>query len=190
MSYFYLDKPTNNLPALAPVSTRVVDLDEKEPPKAALAQQLLQALYVPGSLRAKENGFAFTLQNVIETSPLVAFKRLTIDGELINPGNIVIVTMHGVEKRISGISDSAPLLFPVNTTLRVQVNGRFISPGQHTIQAQFMLQNIPEHHRSRSHRLPYLRRLNVGAWRAMPHAYQAKHSAQLKLIKVEKNGAT
>lgn len=142
-AYFYLDKPTNNLPALAPVSTRNADLAEKEPPKAALAEPLLQSLYVPGSLRTKPNGFAFTLQNNIETSPLVAFKRLFINGDQINPSQIVLVTMHGVERRISGISSSAPLLFPVNTTLRVQVNGRILPPGHHTVQAQFMLQDIP-----------------------------------------------
>jgi len=143
VAYFYLDRPGNNLPSLATVSTRVANLEEQEPPQAALAAPLLQTLYVPGSLRTKPNGFAFTLQNVIETSPLIAFKGLSINGEPINPVQIMLVTLHGVERRISGISASSPLLFPVNTTLRVQVNGRILPPGRHTIQARFMLQEIP-----------------------------------------------
>ncbi|MCA9931495.1 MAG: hypothetical protein KC419_23580, partial [Anaerolineales bacterium] len=98
---------------------------------------------VPGSLRAKPNGFAFTLQNVIESGSLVVFRSLRIDGDKVDPARIVLVSMHGVERRATAVSPSTPLYFPVNTTIRVQVNGRMLTPGQHTIQVRWQLQEIP-----------------------------------------------
>lgn len=143
LAYFYLDRPSSDLPLLADVASRVAELDEQEPQPAAVSSSLVRSLYVSDSLRAKQNGFAFNLQNVIGSGTLVGFKGLTVDGRSIPSAQITLVSLHGVQRSVTGISNANPLLFPINTTLRVQVDGMLLEPGQYDLTVRFSLREIP-----------------------------------------------
>lgn len=143
VAYFYLDRPGNDLPALMPVTERVHGLSEPEPGKANVPDAMLRSLYVPQSLRPKQNGFAFTLQNKLGTGTLVGFKALEVDGTAVDLSKVRLVTLHGVRRRAASITSATPLLFPLNTTLRVQVQDTPLAAGTHSLRVLLALQEIP-----------------------------------------------
>lgn len=143
VAYFYLDRPANDLPLLAEAATRTADLEGREREKTAVSETVRRSLYVPESLRAKAGGFAFNLQNVIGSGTLILFEALSVDGESIPLEQVSLISLHGVARRVTQISGAQPLLFPVNTTMRVQVDGMTLPPGDHALTVRFALREIP-----------------------------------------------
>ena len=143
VAYFYLDSPENGLPRLADAAGRAAGLTGGDRLPAAVPASLLQAFYVGESLRAKAGGFAFNLHNPTEAETLIAFKELVVDGVIIDPGRITLISMNGEVRTISAITAAEPLLFLTGTTLRIQVTGKRLEPGRHDLIARLLLQEIP-----------------------------------------------
>jgi hypothetical protein len=142
VAYFYLDTPENGLPPLAPVAERVVDLVEAER-MSALPAEALQAFYVPESLRAKEDGFAFNLQNPMTNSTILACQSVTVDGVTLDPSCLTVITLNGDIRPARAITAESPLPFPAGATLRIQAAGQALVPGSHTLVVRLLLQEIP-----------------------------------------------
>lgn len=143
VAYFYLDRPSNDLPSLADVAARTANLAEAETVVATIAEPVRRDMYLAASLRLKPNGFAFNLQNQLGSSTLVGFKALWLDGRVIDLAQISLVSMHGVFRRARTVTSAQPLIFTASTTLRVQVEGERLTSGAHTLIIQIDLQEVP-----------------------------------------------
>jgi len=93
---------------------------------------LLERIYVKGSLKNTEEGFQFQMRNVVDSGTLSRVLALEVDGEAIPLEDVTVVTG---EKVLSAteVTPSAPLHFPVGSTLTVVVKGRKLDPGEHKI---------------------------------------------------------
>jgi len=140
IAYFYLNRPKNNLSLLAPVAERVHGLSSLM--DSAVSGQLGQSLYRPRSLRAKDGGFAFNLQNNLSAATLTALHSLTVDDIPVDLSQVTLITMHGVRRAATAISSEQPLLLPTDTTLRIQVSKHTLQAGTHRIIVGVSLQEL------------------------------------------------
>jgi len=92
---------------------------------------LLKKLYVKKSLKNTDDGFEFSLKNVLADATLVKLADFKVDGKTYTD-----VTLLVGDKEISTteISASNPLPFPIKTTATVKVKGEKLEPGSHTIE--------------------------------------------------------
>ena len=108
----------------------------------AIPPFVLKKLYVKGSLRTEEDGFALDLKNVIAPGTITAFTGLDVDGQVIDPAQVTLVSPNRSPRSIDEISAQAPLLFPVGATVTLHVTGQTLEPGPHELVIHVVVQEV------------------------------------------------
>ena len=108
----------------------------------AIPPFVLKKLYVKGSLRTEEDGFALDLKNVIAPGTITAFTGLDVDGQVIDPAQVTLVSPNRSPRSIDEISAQAPLLFPVGATVTLHVTGQRLEPGPHELVIHVVVQEV------------------------------------------------
>ena len=103
---------------------------------------VLKKLYVKGSLRTEDDGFALDLKNSIAPGTITAFTGLDVDGQVIDPALVTLVPPSGRLRMTSEVSAQAPLLFPVNATVTLHVRGKELEPGPHALVIHVVVQEV------------------------------------------------
>jgi hypothetical protein len=101
--------------------------------------EMLQRMYVKGSLQNQGEGFVFQVKNMIESGSLSGVAKVAVDGEERGLEGATI-ELNGKVRQVSGISWSSPVYVGYGATMTVFVPGT-LAAGEHTINAQF---NVPE----------------------------------------------
>ena len=94
---------------------------------------VLKKLYVEGSLRLEDGGFAFDLKNLIAPAIITGVDGLEINGEKVDDSQVVIVPPSGNARPIERISSGRPLRFPVGQVVTLHVSGETLEPGEHVL---------------------------------------------------------
>jgi hypothetical protein len=93
---------------------------------------LLQKVYVKGSLKNNEDGFEFSLKNIVDTGTLVGLNPLTVDGESIPPAMIRLQTDQA-EVYGNQVTNRTPISIPAHIVTQIIVKANPLSPGQHEV---------------------------------------------------------
>jgi hypothetical protein len=101
--------------------------------------EMLQRMYVKGSLQNRDSGFVFQVVNQIESGSLSGIAKLSVDGEERSLEGATI-ELNGKVRPVSDISWSSPLYVSYGSTLTIYIPGT-LEAGEHTINVQF---NVPE----------------------------------------------
>jgi len=101
--------------------------------------EMLQRMYVKGSLQNQDNGFVFQIKNLIESGSLSGIAKLSVDDEERSLDGAT-VELNGKVRQVSEISWSSPVYVSYGATLTIFVPG-VLAAGEHTITTQF---NVPE----------------------------------------------
>ena len=109
----------------------------------AIPSFVLQKLYVKGSLRAEDDGFAFDLKNLVAPGTISGGTGIEVDGQAVDPAQVTIISPTGRPRSISKISPQAPLLFPVGAAITVHVAGQALEPGSsHELVIRVVVQEV------------------------------------------------
>ena len=108
----------------------------------AIPPFLLKKLYVKGSLRTEEDGFALDLQNVIAPGTITAFAGLDVDGQAMDLAQVTAMPPSGNPRSMGEISAQATLLFPVDAKVTLRVSGRTLEPGPHELVIRVVVQDL------------------------------------------------
>jgi hydroxymethylglutaryl-CoA reductase (NADPH) len=108
----------------------------------AIPPFVLKKLYVKGSLRIEDDGFALDLKNVIAPGTITAFTGLDLDGQAIAPAQVTLVPSSGNPRSMGEISAQAPLLFPVSAPVTLRVAGKTLEPGPHDLVIRVVVQEV------------------------------------------------
>lgn len=99
---------------------------------------LLRRLYVKGSLRAHESGFAFDLKNSLGSGYAEQVLPLTVDGEAVAlDATTFFVDGEGV--RFSDVSSQKPMTLGMNKMVTITVTGRPLGAGKHKLNIGFIV---------------------------------------------------
>lgn len=107
----------------------------------AVPSFLLKKLYVQGSLKNTQTGFEFALKNNLAPGSLVGFFPLTLDDTSIPPEKLTFVTPQG-EYRGDQVSGRSPLVFGLNTEVKVVVEGVTLQPGTHRLTLSVLTREV------------------------------------------------
>lgn len=99
---------------------------------------LLRRLYVKGSLRAQDGGFAFDLQNSLGSGYAEGVMPLTVDGAEL-PVDAARFIVDGEETPFAAVSSAAPFTLAMNGLVTVAVSGHPLADGKHRIGVGFMV---------------------------------------------------
>lgn len=99
---------------------------------------LLRRLYVKGSLRNENGGFAFDLKNSLGSGYAEAVLPLTIDGEPV-PVSETRFMVEGEGMGFDEVSSERPMTLGMNKLVTITVDGRRLEPGKHKIGIGFMV---------------------------------------------------
>jgi hypothetical protein len=108
----------------------------------AIPPFVLKKLYVKGSLRAEDDGFALDLKNVIAPGTISAFTGLDLDGQPVDPVQVTLVPPGGNPRSASQVSPQAPLQFPVGATVTLRVAGATLVPGPHELAIHVVVREV------------------------------------------------
>jgi hypothetical protein len=100
---------------------------------------MLKRMYVQGSLANRDGGFAFQVQNKIDSGSISGLVKLLVDDEE-RALEGVTIQIGEVARPVSEISWSRPVHVGYGATLTVYVPGA-LAAGEHTINMQI---NVPE----------------------------------------------
>ncbi|MBU0703303.1 MAG: hypothetical protein KKC18_05495, partial [Chloroflexi bacterium] len=106
----------------------------------AIPPFVLKKLYVRGSLRAEENGFALDIENSIAPATIVAFTGLDLDGQAVSPAQVTVIPSGSEPCPMNEITAQSPLQFPVGATFTLRVKGRPLAPGPHEFVVRVVVQ--------------------------------------------------
>jgi hypothetical protein len=101
--------------------------------------EMMQRMYVKGTLKNQDGGFVFQVKNLIESGSMSGVAKMAVDGEEHTLDDATI-ELGGKVRQVSEISWSAPLYIGYGATVTVFVP-RALSTGEHTINLQI---NVPE----------------------------------------------
>ena len=101
--------------------------------------EMLQRMYVKGSLQNQGDGFVFQVVNQIESGSLSGIAKVAVDDAECSLEGATL-ELNGKVRQVGEISWSSPVYVPYGATLTVCVPGA-LAVGEHTINAQF---NVPE----------------------------------------------
>ena len=104
-----------------------------------VSPEMLAKMYVQGSLKNRDDGFAFDVKNKIESGSISGVAKLSVDGEE-RALDGATVQIGEKTRAVSEISWSSLLYVPYGATLSVYVPG-LLESGEHTINMQI---NVPE----------------------------------------------
>ena len=108
----------------------------------AIPPFVLKKLYIKGSLRAEDDGFALDLKNTIAPGTIAAFAGLDLDGHATDPTRVAIIPPNGNPRTASDISLEAPLLFPASATITLRIAGQTLEPGPHELVIRVVVQEV------------------------------------------------
>ncbi|GAB4272614.1 MAG: hypothetical protein Kow0080_19270 [Candidatus Promineifilaceae bacterium] len=103
-------------------------------PQTPAIQEITPPHYLEESLRAKNGGFAFNIQNPFDNCTLIGIPSFRVDNEAISSDKITLITMNGGIRPATAVSASSPLHIPANTTLRLQIHPHKLASGPHTLE--------------------------------------------------------
>jgi len=103
---------------------------------------VLKKLYVKGSLRSEETGFAFDLKNLIAPATITAVAGLDANGGRIDDSFMTILPPSGNPRPADRISPSTPLEFPVGVVVTLQVADKPLESGQHDLMLHVTIKEI------------------------------------------------
>jgi hypothetical protein len=101
--------------------------------------EMLAKMYVSQSLKNRDQGFVFSIQNKIDSGSASGITKLAVDGEERSLEGATVQVGDKV-RPVSEISWSSSLYVPYGATLTIYVPGA-LEPGEHTINMQV---NVPE----------------------------------------------
>lgn len=104
---------------------------------------LLRQLYVKGSLRNTEEGFAFALRNRLGSGYARRMLPLRVDGEEV-PLSACAFRVEGGEEEVpfEAVTPERPFTLALNRTVEVRVRGRRLEPGAHRVEMGFEVQGF------------------------------------------------
>jgi hypothetical protein len=105
---------------------------------------LLAKLYVKGSLRNEEEGFQFTLRNVLASGTVVSFLAAAVDGKEYSSEKVILVVNGTESVEAVEISSQAPLALGLGKEVTVKVRGETLSAGAHQIVVTFRSTEVGE----------------------------------------------
>jgi len=93
---------------------------------------ILRRLYVKKSLKNINDGFEFTLKNILADATIIKPLEISVDDKPVPIDKIILITD---SKTISNkdISGENPVEFTVNTTIGIRIEGMKLEPGEHKI---------------------------------------------------------
>jgi hypothetical protein len=104
---------------------------------------LLRRLYVKGSLRNENGGFAFDLKNSLGSGYAERVLPLLIDGEQVAPERATF-TVDGDATGFADVSAERPMTLGLNRLVTVTVGGQPLAAGKHTIEIGFVVTGMGE----------------------------------------------
>jgi len=104
---------------------------------------LLRRLYVKGSLRNEDGGFAFDLQNSLGSGYAEQVLPLLVDDAEI-PMRAARFVVDGVSTGFAEVTPDAPFTLAMNANVTVVVEGRTLAPGKHRITLGFVVTGMGE----------------------------------------------
>ena len=104
---------------------------------------LLRRLYVKGSLRATEDGFAFQLRNRLGSGYARKLLPLTLDGSELDMASSEF-EVDGKQQSFEDVSQSTPFTLGMNKTTTVSYSGGAIPEGPHKIGMRFEVAGLGE----------------------------------------------
>jgi len=93
---------------------------------------LLNKVYVQKSLKNIDNGFQFTLKNVVDSGTLGGIKSLNVDGAEI-PLSAISIKTPTLEKRAEEISIRSSVPLRINMEAVILIVGQPLSAGPHEV---------------------------------------------------------
>jgi hydroxymethylglutaryl-CoA reductase (NADPH) len=104
---------------------------------------LLRRLYVKGSLRNENGGFAFDLRNSLGSGYAEAVLPVSLDGETL-PVEAAAFSTDGETVRFSDVSSARPMTLGLHKTVTISVDGRTLADGKHKIGIGFLVTGMGE----------------------------------------------
>ena len=104
---------------------------------------LLRRLYVKGSLRNENGGFAFDLKNSLGSGYAESVLPLTINGDEV-PRESATFFVDGEGMRFDEVSSDHPMTLGMNKVVTVTVEGRTLDPGKYNIGIGFIVTGMGE----------------------------------------------
>ncbi len=104
---------------------------------------LLRRLYVKGSLRNENGGFAFDLRNSLGSGYAEAVLPVSLDGETM-PVEAAAFSADGEAVRFSDVSPERPMTLGLHKTVTISVDGRTLADGKHKIGIGFVVTGMGE----------------------------------------------
>ena len=105
-----------------------------------MSSDALKKLYVEGSLKNEEDGFAFELKNKIDSGSVSGIAAISVDGEERSLDGVTIKLGDKV-REASSLSWSNSLFVTYGKTLKIHVPGE-LEPGKHEIKLKVKAQEI------------------------------------------------
>lgn len=102
---------------------------------------LLRRLYVKGSLRNADGGFAFDLKNSLGSGYAERVLPLTVDGEAL-PEAASRFILDGAVTAFAEVSAARPMTLAMNRAVTIAVEGRTLPPGKHKIGIGFVVSGM------------------------------------------------
>ncbi len=99
---------------------------------------LLRRLYVKGSLRNEDGGFAFDLKNSLGSGYAEQVLPLTIDGEEVPPERAAF-SVDGDHVRFADVSGERPFTLAMHKVVTIGVDGKQLDAGKHKIGIGFIV---------------------------------------------------
>ncbi len=103
---------------------------------------VLKKLYVEGSLRLEDRGFAFDLKNLIAPATITEIGGLDVDGEAVDGSLVTIMPPSGNSRSADQISSGRPLHFPVGVVVSLHVAAEPLEPGEHELTLHVKVKEI------------------------------------------------
>lgn len=135
------------------VSLTPVDIKPVEPVKpvitgpaipfgvSGMIEEMAKRIYLSGSLRNIEDGFAFDMINPFEDFKVIAPISIIINNSKIPPQNILIIK-EGKEHYSPSISASTPLIINKGKTLTMKIKGTTLQPGTYKLKINVVLEGL------------------------------------------------
>jgi hydroxymethylglutaryl-CoA reductase (NADPH) len=98
---------------------------------------LLRQLYTVGSLKNTEQGVQFSVKNRLSDAQLTRLRCVKIDGQEIPLNRIRLRSNGSGTLAVDGISEAAPLAFPLRQTLDFVATDQVLTLGQHDLEIAF-----------------------------------------------------
>jgi hypothetical protein len=104
---------------------------------------LLRRLYVKGSLRNENGGFAFDIKNSLGSGYAERVMPIAVDGEEFPIGSTRFIN-DGTVTPFADVTSDSPMTLAMNRLVTISVDGRSLPPGKHKIAIGFQVTGMGE----------------------------------------------